>query len=160
MSEKADLLRNESTGQYDQFDPFVDISPPTYLQSSNTMIPPQNIPSQSAAPSEVPPRQQASGVDTTHPMFPANPYCSTTAPYPMVYYFGTSQQTAGELPRQHHQDVIFLAGNSRHPGQYGQYGRARSFLWPILISCFVLWFCGVFFGFVAFILASELYKMK
>ena len=163
MSEKAELLTNESEGNFDQFDPLADISPPSYSQANNNniTIPLQNILSQStiAAPIEVPPRQHLSGpsagVEASHSLFPANPNSGTTAQHPMVYFFGTSQhgEQIQQFQHQQHPNVIFLAGNSGHPGQYSQYGRARSFLWPILISCFVLWLCGVFFGLIAFIVA-------
>ena len=163
MGEKAELLRDESAGNFDQLDPLAEDFPPSYSQTNNNniTIQLQKILPQStmAAPSEVPPRQQLSGpppsVETCHPMFPANPNSGTTAQHPMVYFVGTSQhgEQSQQFQHQQHQDVIFLAGNSGHSGQYVQFGRARSFLWPILISCFVLWLCGVFLGLIAFIVA-------
>ena len=78
-----------------------------------------------------------------------------TQQYPMAYFYNlTSAQQTGDIQPCHQEpSVLFLAGNGETADRHGQTKRGM-FLWPMLLSCCVIWFCGFIIGSIAFMLIS------
>ena len=88
---------------------------------------------------------QSNDTHSRHLMPPPQPNPDGASHYPMAYY-NPQEGTINGGQRTDQGGVVFMPGS--HSTQ-------RSFLWPILISCFTFWFCGFFLGALAFIFASE-----
>ena len=133
MNDKVELLAREGINPFDQHD---GVEPPSYEFGNGSRS------------NDFPPyRQQPQTTPSNAPTIPQ----SSAIQYPMAFFVAPPQPASGEQQP----NVAFLQSSSVLRNQTQQ-AKRRSFLLPMLISCFVVWFCGFAFGIIAFVLASEL----